>query len=982
MPSMLWRIFRGCDFHVCIDGCFSHRRLKHAGNPAHPHIPEHYVSKQEVDAVGEHIAKVRKKPAKARKAVVPDEAIDECEDGHIAGTGTKTKTDPERYDDTGTMALLCRHDIPLLLANIDTPGEQQKYAVALIKKLYSMLPPTATVAVFYDVGCVLDRSLQLRNRRLWLIDRLTARIAADSRDHLGVWIIRRNNDLDNRTAKHKLQMQQCGIPESELRQLWQEQREAQLSVRAHAPAKLKKDLDKLLTIQGDLDRIESSIKEATSALGNGRQTASPLKDLTALYEPLAAKLDDLYASLNIVDSFPALKGLPFDVVQKLLLARDLKINIRKRAIGSFFENERLEQASGGRNQALGTKEHQRVRTAIEKRKPSFLSAIRRFNKLCAELKELLKPEWNIPAPDTLPTDIHKLRTQSHIMEDVWIERSIGKTPRWIESPEVREGIRAMLSLDRCREERLRLGREADNMCRWFGAELAQTEIAIVDPKNAHIRRQLEAYHTRLLLTEPKWSSSPLVSKLRYQHHVTAAQQQAQRFSGTLNSQTVWLPVVTHDLTATAITFDCTSFADETHDGVTGVTDGYCEPSTDADTADLPDVGELQLQEILEEQAEDAAAEDESALENVYWTLPTSLLVDGILIDSLRSPYIRDAPNHHRSRKLNSYEHKHNRVIEFCPQALDRLSQPSERLNDVCVNSGALLLQHIFTHERFSPPQAQMCAIFSSFHIHLARYDHSIDEVWRRSMSTAYWEKSAWLIPIHREQPFKHWVLCVIYPLHGCLYVYDSLASDISSWKDEIKEVKLLVAKLKLAAIKNERSFEVQDKCPLYILNRMTRTGTAEERKFADVAAVFYKQAMLDGAQDQFLRAFMKIFFRKFPERAPSAFTEAQIAEARRCRRAGIPFEPDRTCRDPAFDYVRLIVKDMDWQCHAWSKYTIKMDWKEWISLSDRSRDSISDLIYTKYRRWQRELKTKSLDALFGVPGSCVEHAIVVDGDND
>jgi hypothetical protein len=130
------------------------------GDALHPHVPEHYVSKAEVDAAGEHIAKVRTKPAKTRRIVVPDAAIDECEDGHIAGTGTKTKTNPERYNDTGTMALLCRHDIPLFLANIDTPGEQQKYAVALIQKLYSMLPETATVAVFYDVACVLNHSLQ------------------------------------------------------------------------------------------------------------------------------------------------------------------------------------------------------------------------------------------------------------------------------------------------------------------------------------------------------------------------------------------------------------------------------------------------------------------------------------------------------------------------------------------------------------------------------------------------------------------------------------------------------------------------------------------------------------------------------------------------------------------------------------------------------------------------------------------------------
>lgn len=59
------------------------------------------------------------------------------------------------------MALVCRHDNPLFLANIDTPGEQQKYAVALIEHLVSLLPPEATVAVLYDVGCVLDRSLDI-----------------------------------------------------------------------------------------------------------------------------------------------------------------------------------------------------------------------------------------------------------------------------------------------------------------------------------------------------------------------------------------------------------------------------------------------------------------------------------------------------------------------------------------------------------------------------------------------------------------------------------------------------------------------------------------------------------------------------------------------------------------------------------------------------------------------------------------------------
>lgn len=59
------------------------------------------------------------------------------------------------------MSLVCRHDVPLFFANVDTPGEEQKYAVALIKHLYTLLPQDATVTVLYDIGCVLDRSLDL-----------------------------------------------------------------------------------------------------------------------------------------------------------------------------------------------------------------------------------------------------------------------------------------------------------------------------------------------------------------------------------------------------------------------------------------------------------------------------------------------------------------------------------------------------------------------------------------------------------------------------------------------------------------------------------------------------------------------------------------------------------------------------------------------------------------------------------------------------
>lgn len=107
-----------------------------------------------------------------------------------------------------------------------------------------------------------------------------------------------------------------------------------------------------------------------------------------------------------------------------------------------------------------------------------MSAIRKFNSYCEKLEELYNPEWLFPLPAPLPTKLDDLRNDQSLMEDVWITPSEGEIPRWMQDQVVRDGIRAMLKRDRCLEEQRRLGMEADNMCRWYGAELAAVELAL------------------------------------------------------------------------------------------------------------------------------------------------------------------------------------------------------------------------------------------------------------------------------------------------------------------------------------------------------------------------------------------------------------------------------------------------------------------------------------------------------------------------
>ena len=149
----------GGDIHVAIDVTFSQRHNVAAGESPWFYEPKYFISKKQVDAMGDRIIAARKKPTRSHKSAVPDSAIDEGEKSYEAADEKKEKTHGKKFDDTSLMALVCCHDVVLFLANIDTPGEQQKYGIALIDHLFSQIPQQAMVVVYYDIGCVLDCSL-------------------------------------------------------------------------------------------------------------------------------------------------------------------------------------------------------------------------------------------------------------------------------------------------------------------------------------------------------------------------------------------------------------------------------------------------------------------------------------------------------------------------------------------------------------------------------------------------------------------------------------------------------------------------------------------------------------------------------------------------------------------------------------------------------------------------------------------------------
>ncbi|PPQ84795.1 hypothetical protein CVT26_011335 [Gymnopilus dilepis] len=412
----------GGDFQICTDGNFHHRHLTSAGSGIPFHKPKHFIPKTFVDQVGKDIELARGRPQRVYKPKVPDYAIDECEHAFKAANGDKKKatTGNERYDDQGYMSLICRHDIPIFFANIDTPGEQQKFAVALIKWFFQFVPQHATATVLYDVGCVLDRSNQLYGiipddislrvqfvttamhayghewacqlafnprlsrglgltdgegvervwsrltklipivrassaaRRLWLTDRQLSFIASESLDDLGSWIKRRLESANLQQDKAGNLLSGAQLSVGDVRTQWELQKASQLSVKSRAHIQISKELDALLSLQGQWDSAENAILAATETLKFSKDTKSlkMLKAIQEAHKQSGRDLENLYVSLSEDGSPLQIKARP-EFKQALKLAHDLKITIRRQAISSFFEWDKLDQAVAGRNAALG-----------------------------------------------------------------------------------------------------------------------------------------------------------------------------------------------------------------------------------------------------------------------------------------------------------------------------------------------------------------------------------------------------------------------------------------------------------------------------------------------------------------------------------------------------------------------------------------------------------------------------------------------------
>ncbi|KAF7326957.1 hypothetical protein MVEN_02589900 [Mycena venus] len=897
----------GGDVQLGADGCFSYRHLRSAGDGPISYTPSFFIPKPEIDAVAQKISHARENPRAQPTLSIPQDVIDGCEATFEAANEKTQKGDSKRYDASGIFLMTCRHGQIIFFCNIYTPGEQQRYIVASLEELARHLPSQATILQAYDIGCVIDHSLnkfpilqeslrqrvsfiinhmhsyrhewacqltfgprfglgagladhedvecvwsrtrKMNSRRIWMIDQYAAFLNAKGQENLGTWIERQDKKLRTKLRAALKTVCECRVPEEELRRQWEDQKEAQTSMRSHAPARLWRELDKVLTLQTQIDVVEKAILDAKQAITGSDpppNTVSLLRKLEATHERLSQEAEELYASLNISGSFPELADLPRAFVHTLLIVHDLKIVIRRRAVASFQEWEALDRAVAGRREPLGTKLYQATRRAIAKRQPALLKLIGKFNDHCAKLDGLCPVGCPIPIPAPLPTQLNALRSDPSLHEDVCISPSPGGIPAWLIDDDVRDGIRSLHTIDRCREEAIRLNLDRANLKRWLDNERLIVEKALAshpgalhdilsDLHNLHSGSEIwcfsgitghccfslnccpATFHSDFTLRRLRVPLSKLVMVspatiiLVIRHQYGKLQRKTRRETPVMAALGGRRPCVKlrrgnagGNLSSGR---DGMSEADgNTRLGRPWSSDAEVDMEADGDDSDVEDGGFSDLPPALQDIGEDGAlypssiADPEDAADLIgnddepeetsgldgdnNFKIFWNVQLQGNLDRSL----LYDLCTHNTSRYV-----MHERFSHFVIRGgnLHNLEVEPCDLDRILAPIGRLNGEAINT-----PPYAAaatQCALLSTYDLTRVHYKASDAELWRFLGPTEYWTKALWLIPIHRPVE-QHWVCAVVDVHRQSIYFFDSFAA-CSGWRPNLRDIMILITQM-------------------------------------------------------------------------------------------------------------------------------------------------------------------------------------------
>ncbi|KAF7338870.1 hypothetical protein MSAN_02210100 [Mycena sanguinolenta] len=549
------------DVIVCIDACFTQKKRKSPRDPPRTHPDTHFVPEEQcaqteeyVDGVrgtsGEQTERERKRPAvqevdeedgyEYARLPLPHSVLDACEASFKAADEKRQKTSTDFFDDTALMALLCRHDRVLFVANMHSAGEKQFYVIALVETFFQHLPLEIRVGLMYDVACSAERSclkwgflarymdriafavsvfhafghewacqllyhprkqsgFGLSNgegaERFWKsISHLIAHLhicgyhnrlyTLDAQiEHADQQSLLRLGEWINRRYRHSLLKR--AEAEEELRKCGKP-----TELLRRAKNRGEKAVNAVMLLRSAIKTREAQVEECRKKFLDAVVEEDEDAGLyEAEYDASKEALVKAQSSLRRkeqalgVDEQAELKSLAKSEYMRLRMnARALKLRLRERLRARKFELDVVERSYP----TIDAKLHAHTESAVKRREPTISKLATEYNKLCKQIDTLIrakKAPRKAIAPLPIPREgLWQLNVDNAIFQDVGLDDHDDDyhdhPPLWLCDEKVRTGIKAMLDLDCCDEEDARLRGKPLALQAWFAEEWQISTVAI------------------------------------------------------------------------------------------------------------------------------------------------------------------------------------------------------------------------------------------------------------------------------------------------------------------------------------------------------------------------------------------------------------------------------------------------------------------------------------------------------------------------
>ncbi|KAJ7888403.1 hypothetical protein B0H14DRAFT_2337221 [Mycena olivaceomarginata] len=828
----------GGDVQLGADGCFSYRHLKSVGDGPISYDPSYFISKEKVDNVRARIDEARKKPSANAVPMLPQAILDACEESFEAAHENKRKADPKYYDATGIFVISCRHSQVLFLCNIDTPGESQQYIVAAVEEVQSYLPPVATVLQDYDIGCIIDHSLNLFNiltpglrprvafctnamhafghqwvcqivysprirpgcgltdsegvERFWSRIRKLIPLTRHQWNSRRIWLIDQYAAFVNEEGRDKLGPWLLRQQEKNLEpkltaakrilrqcrvpeaELRREWAAQKVAQSSMPPARVKRGLSKVLALQNQIDAIELSIQEVRTTIAT---TGKETRESRQILDRLERTHQTLNEQAELLYTSLNLPG-SFPELKGLPLKFVHHLTTMR-----ALKVDIRDRAIGTLFEAEALGKTMTAREGPQGTKLTQATKKAMARRRPALLRDVVKFNKHCemfaelrPQGCRIPIPMPLPTDLVELRDDPILHQDI-----WTE---VTTG-----PLPRWLEDAdVRDGIRSLHVVDRCGEERRRLDLERENLRRwlkqelAIVRRAIDANgtHSYSVLSQSDHLLGehlllPLTQRLQELHLLSLS----------------WAPALSRRQLPTPRAPAAAAAAAADYFDMPPTTAVRAPPRNDAATTPTAPLVPLSQQHAIYEDDDD----DED-----YFDVPPDPAASAA--DHMNSVTVyRDRLR----RFVVGVEDRPTITIEM--DDLDRLTTHRRRLNGCIINGVAAALQS-FCSLSLSPSChiATQCAVLSTYDLHRIRFNATDAAVWKHTKTTSYWEKPMWLIPIHRPDEL-HWVFVLAAVREQKLFFFDSLASN-SGWRRDIIDVMLLIHRMVELANKHGHALHI------------------------------------------------------------------------------------------------------------------------------------------------------------------------------